>query len=344
MRTVIHRTHGTPAQVLEYSETAAPHIISPGSALVRVRYVPIHPGDLLAIEGSPAYSTTPVPIEPAGRFSGLEGVGTIAALAEDFDPGLKVSVGSRVAFFPYPGTWKEWIVVPGQVLVPLPDSVSDSAAANFLIDVISAAMILRTTTRLLKGYPVIQTGAGSAVGRVITLLLQEQGIFPIRLVRSTAGAAALQEKLPGGPIISTDSSGWKVQLDEAIGSKQVSVAFDGVGGALLADVAACLETGGEIVNYGSLGGHSSDIRLLVPRALTIRGASVARWVEEPEYQRKADVATALRLVQAYPSQFEPAGIYAPNDFVSAVEHVRAVGKSGGVLFDFGTESSEDTEL
>src|SRR6476619_5322269 len=71
------------------------------------------------------------------------------------------------------------------------------------------------------------------------------------------------------------------------------VAIDSVGGRLLGEVADLLAEGtGTVINFGSLGGETSDIRLFPPRSLTLKGVVLDSWMQQPPDQRRADIALA----------------------------------------------------
>jgi NADPH:quinone reductase-like Zn-dependent oxidoreductase len=181
---------------------------------------------------------------------------------------------------------------------------------------------------------VIQTAANSAVGRLLTHLLVEAGVNPVLLVGSAASAQALNAARPNLSVIVTVNQGWQDELRDALANKPVYVAFDGVGGALLPDVAGFLARGGTIVSYGSLGGATTDIRSIAPRALTIKGVSMFSWQFEPAAVRETDLAKALELARNFPNLFPVAERYQASDFRDALEHANRRGKSGTVLFAF----------
>ena len=338
MSRLVHRRHGPPAEVLEWAPSPPAVALSGDAASVRVTHVPIHPGDLLGVSGSPAFGI-PATIPDGGRVPGFEGAGVIEALGSHVDPKLELDVGTRVAFFPVDGAWSERIVTPARVLVRIPDDVPDGVAAQMLINTVTASMILRAGLAALpaekrSGVTIIQTGAGSAVGRLVTTLLAEAGVSAIRLVRSRSGAAALRATSPSVPVVATEDQDWMDQVRDAVGEREPLVALDGVGGDLLAGIARVLSDGGTVVSYGSLGGGRADIRLFAPRALTLRGVSIGRWGAEPAGVREADVATALRLARTAPALFDVAQTYAARDVAAAVEHAGRRGRSGTVLLTF----------
>jgi NADPH2:quinone reductase len=343
MRSIVHRELGDPAQVLRLEQTLVP-VLGPKQVIVRTSYAPIHPGDLLGLKGSPAAGTPPA-IGSGGRVPGFEGAGVVTEVDHGVDLGSGIKPGARVAFFPASSTWSEQVVVPAGSIVPLPENVPDAIGAQMLINAVTALTVLRTAHDSLppdarEDVLAIVTAAGSAVGRLIVKLLIERGVFPIRLVRSEAGAAALAKVFPGSPVFATETDGWAGRVRDAAGGRQIHVAIDSVGGRLLGAVADLLVDGaGTVVNFGSLGGELSDIRIFPPRSLTLRGVMVGSWTRSPPEQRARDVAVALRLAAEPVGLFDVAGYYRPSRIAEAVDHVGQPGKIGAVLLDF-TENEE----
>lgn len=338
MQRIVHTSHGEPAAVLRQEAFSdAPAVVS-GTALVRVSAAPVHPGDLLGVSASPAFGAAPF-IPRQGRVPGVEGVGVVEALAAGIDPSHPVQVGTRVAFFPVDGTWSSRIAAPVQSLIPVPDEVSDEVAAQMLVNTLTARLAMRAGHNALpedkrNDVTVIQTAANSAVGKLLTHLLIEVGVKPILLVSSAASAQALKAARPNLPVIATENQGWKDELRGALVNKSVHVAFDGVGGPLLSDVASFLARGGAIVSYGSLGGETTDIRSIAPQALTITGVSLFNWQFEPATVRAADLDKALELARNFPGLFPIAERYQASHYPEAIAHACRRGKTGMVLLAF----------
>jgi NADPH2:quinone reductase len=185
---------------------------------------------------------------------------------------------------------------------------------------------------------VLLTGAGSAVGRLTGKVLAERGAKVIRLVRSEASAARLTSVLPGSPVFATDITGWKDRVRAAAEGAKIHTAIDSVGGRLLGDIAEFLAEGtGTVINFGSLGGETSDIRLFPPHSLTLKGVVVGNWMQQPPEQRKADIALAQRLAHEPAALFEVAERYSPARIADAVTHVSQAGRAGVVLIDFSKD-------
>ena len=338
MRRIVHHKLGQPSELLRVEEGPS-EPLGPNQVRVRVSCAPIHPGDLLGVMGSPAFGTPPS-IGPDGRVPGFEGAGVVSEVGARVDTSLGLRQGLRVAFFPAPGSWRDEVVVPAGSVTPLPDTIPDEVGAQLLINTATALTAIRTAHELVPpdsraGVVVLLTAAGSAVGRLLVKLLTDRGVKVIRLVRSEAGAERLAGLLPGSPIFATDAAGWKERASAAAAGAKIHDAIDSVGGALLGDVADLLAEGtGTVVNFGSLGGQASDIRLFAPRALTLKGVFLGQWIQQPADVRQADIALAQRLALEPQSLFEVAASYPPSLIGDAVAHVGRSGRNGVVLFDF----------
>jgi NADPH:quinone reductase len=338
MRSIVHRELGDPVQVLRLEQTPPP-ALAPHQVIIRTSYAPIHPGDLLGVKGSPAAGTPPA-IGSGGRVPGFEGAGVVTEVGRGVNLASGIKPGARVAFFPAGSTWSEQVIVPAGSIVPLPENVPDSIGAQMLINTVTALTAIRAAHESVppdarKDVVAIVTAAGSAVGKLIVKLLIERGVLPIQLVRSEAGAAALAKCFPGSPVFATETDGWTERVRAAAGGRRIHVAIDSVGGRFLGAVAELLVDGaGTVVNFGSLGGELSDIRIFPPRSLTLKGVMVASWMRIPPEQRTLDVAVALRLAAEPVGLFEVAGHYEPSRIAEAVAHVGRPGKVGAVLLDF----------
>jgi NADPH:quinone reductase len=334
MRRIVHHELGEPARVLRIEDGPSPSL-GPDKVRIRLSYAPIHPGDLLGIIGSPAFGTPPT-IASGGRVPGFEGAGVVSEIGSKVDPALGLKEGLRVAFFPASSAWSDEAMVPASSVVALPDEVG----AQMLINTLTALTVIRTAHDSLPpdartGVVVLLTGAGSAVGRLTAKVLAERGVKVISLVRSEASAARLTSVLPGSPVFATELAAWKDRVRAAAEPATIHVAIDSVGGRLLGDVADLLaERTGTVINFGSLGGETSDIRLFPPRSLTLKGVVLGSWMQQPPEQRKADIALAQRLAHEPGTLFEVAERYAPSRIAHAVAHVSQAGRAGVVLIDF----------
>ncbi|PLZ00718.1 alcohol dehydrogenase [Burkholderia sp. WAC0059] len=332
LRRIVQYRFGDPRAVLQVEDDISEPPLSDGEVRVRVTRSIIHPGDLQLVEARYSQSASPIPF---GRVPGLEAAGVVEDAAPHALDGTGITVGSRVAFFA-PGAWQSRAVVPAGSLVAVPDDLPDSVATQILINTITARHVLRAGQRALSATPrrIVQTGAASAVGKLITAFALKDGLAPIRLVRSPESARHLAAVLPGGDIVDTSSGGWQDAVRKAAGG-DIPVVFDGLGGSLIGDIAALLNMGGTVVSYGALAGRMADLNLFVPRALTLRSVTLGTWRNDttPE-EHGEDMAEAIRIARAVPRIYAGYREFDLADLDTAIDAVSAPGKTGNVILKF----------
>jgi NADPH:quinone reductase-like Zn-dependent oxidoreductase len=289
--------------------------------------VPLHPGDLVGVTG---YSDSAVFDQP--RSPGLEGMGVVEALGQGVT-GLET--GRRVAFFPVPGTLREYITAPARFVVPVPDEITDTTAALLLVNTLTMRDLFRAIEEAWAGSPrpTLQTAAGSSVARLVTAAAVHHGYLVVNLVRSERGAAVLRDRFPSVPVVSTSDPGWTEQALMALGGRP-RVVLDAVGGAFATQLIGLLENGGTFIAYGLLSGEPllSSTTAVIGRELRIRSVSVGQWAHgrTPELQA-SDVEFAVKLARKAPELFEVAATYDLTDFQEALAGVGRPGKVGTVL-------------
>jgi len=325
VRAPVFLSHGVPAEVLELAEIPNPGPPSPGQVLVRVLARPIHPGDLLGVRG-PAGAAAGRPITP-----GVEGMGIVEATGS---PGDGPPPGTRVAFFPAPGAWGEFVLARTEFVVPVTQDVPAATAALMLVNPLTLGMLMRAVEDALRDgrRTVVQTAAGSSIGTLVNAAAHRHGLRLINLVRDPAGAQRLRTRFPETPVVTTTDQDWPDQV-RAAADGDVPVVLDAVGGELTADLVALLADGGTLISYGQLGVGSTALEALplTRRELTLRGVSVGRWRLLPSEQRAEDVAFATRLARERPELLAVAASYDLGDLAAALDHVARPGKDGTVL-------------
>ncbi|MGH7129654.1 MAG: alcohol dehydrogenase catalytic domain-containing protein, partial [Planctomycetaceae bacterium] len=161
MRIVTFEQFGEPADVLSVCDLDDPRPES-GQVLVRMLASPVNPSDLMFIRGTYGRST-PLPATP-----GFEGVGVV----EDGRGFLaRRLIGRRVAVLNRQnGNWCERTVVPATQAVPLPEDIPIEQAASFFVNPATAYAMTRQVLRVPRGEWLLQTAAGSALGRMVIAL------------------------------------------------------------------------------------------------------------------------------------------------------------------------------
>jgi len=240
-------TFGRPEDVLRVEERT----IDPpreGEVLVRMKLRPINPSDLIPITGAYAHRIS-LPDIP-----GYEGVGMVEAVGAGVSPQM---LGQRVLPLRGEGTWQEVVRAPAQWVVPVPDEVRDTDAAQLYINPLTAWVICRERLRLQRSHVLLVNACGSSLGRIFAQLSQ---LIGFRLLAVTRNDSYTDELLRLGAEAVVDTS--KVPLREAVmaftGGKGADAAIDSVGGPDGTELAYCLRPGGELLLLGLLSGLPLD--------------------------------------------------------------------------------------
>ncbi|MCO5599159.1 hypothetical protein L7F22_053259 [Adiantum nelumboides] len=229
---------------------------SPGQIVVRMTVRPINPSDLNTIRNS-RFSRL------AGQgcrvIIGDEGCGVVEEVGEGVTKFVKgqrvIPLGMLTYFKDGQGTWQDYIVVDEANAFPVPPSVSDEVAAQFIVNP-WAAMGLLERLNLPKGEFLLQTAAGSTMGRLIIQLAKHFGIKTINVVRREEWRRELKA-LGADEVINCKTEDVRSRVKEITGQKMAYAAVDAVAGASTKVVAACVRDGGMLVVYGAL--SSNDV-------------------------------------------------------------------------------------
>ncbi|CAK9236699.1 unnamed protein product [Sphagnum troendelagicum] len=233
----------------------------PGHVVVRITLRPVNPTDLLSIRSNTL------------RIPGSEGFGIVHEVGEGV---TTVAKGQRVVPFlerlKGEGSWQQYVSPKQEFVWPVPDSISDVAAAQFIVNPWTVYGML-TDLKVPKGEYVLQTAAGSVLGRQLIQLAKHWGIKTINIVRRAEQKEELKA-LGADEVISTDEEeDVTTRVKEITGGKLAYAAVDAVAGTFTKQVAASVRDGGQVFIYGVLGGYDA----IVGVGDLFRGVHVAAW-------------------------------------------------------------------
>ncbi|WP_205297458.1 alcohol dehydrogenase catalytic domain-containing protein [Candidatus Pantoea multigeneris] len=140
--------------------TAQP--LQPGDVLVRNAAIGLNPVDWKVLESQ------------VGLVPGVDGAGTVVAVASDVDPAW---LGARVAYHQSlrrNGSFAEYTPVAAQVLMRVPEAMDFASAAAFPCPALTAWQAI-TKLPLLPGAEVLIAGAGGSVGHFLVQLAHVRG-------------------------------------------------------------------------------------------------------------------------------------------------------------------------
>ena len=325
MKAVVFDRFGDPGEVLHVRDVPTPE---PGPGEVRVRMIasPVNPSDLLVVRG--LYGVLPdLPSTP-----GFEGVGVV----DKVGPGIlgRLVKGKRVTVINSAGgNWAEYAVIPARQARPVSSDIPDEQVASFFVNPATVLAMVRYVLAVPKGEWLLQSAAGSALGKMIIRLCRNDGIRTINVVRRREAIDELKA-LGGDVVISSADGPIDAQVRAATAGAGVQYALDPVGGDTGTQVFESLAADARMLVYGTLSGEPLriDPRLMIAGKRVVEGFWLGHWM------RDRSIPAALLLFREIAAQIR-SGVLAtevgarfPLDSIGdAVRDAGAVGKRGKVL-------------
>jgi NADPH:quinone reductase-like Zn-dependent oxidoreductase len=329
MKAAVWDRWGDPAEVLEVRDVPAPQ---PGHGQVRVRMLacPINPSDLMTVRG--LYGRRPnLPATP-----GYEGVGVVEA---GFGLLARLRRGRRVAVLNGEGgNWAEQVVVPAKQVVPVPAAIPDEQAAAFFVNPASALVMVRYVLRVPAGEWLLQTAAGSALGRMVVRLGKRYGFRTLNVVRRSAQAEELRRE-GAETVVATDAESLADRVKELTEGKGVRFAMDPVGGPLASEAIKTLGRGGRLLLYGTLSGEplTFDPRTLMVGQKRVEGFWMSEWVRDQNPLTMLRLfGRVTRLIREGVLTSEFGATFPLDEIKAAVRQAEQPGRQGKVLLRIGT--------
>ena len=239
-----HETGGPEVLELETVEVGEP---GPGQARVRHTYVAVNFIDIY-------FRTGRYPLAlPEGVGSGLgsDAVGVVEAVGDGV---TDIKPGDRVGYLLGPqGAYADVRVMPAEVLIPLPDGVSDRTASTLMMKGMTAQYLFRQVYPLQGGETILYHAAAGGVGLVACQWARAIGVTMIGTV-STDEKAEIAKAHGCAHTIVTSREDIAKRVREITGGKGVPVVYDSVGKDTLMASLDSLQVRGTLVSNGTTSG------------------------------------------------------------------------------------------
>ena len=225
---------------LDKVEVGAP---GPGQARVRHTGIAVNFIDIYFRTGR--YPTA----LPSGL--GSDAVGVVEAIGAGV---TEVAAGDRVGYLLGPqGAYADVRVMPADVLIRLPDGVSDNTAATIMMKGMTAQYLFRQVFPLKGGETILYHAAAGGVGLIACQWARAIGVTMIGTV-STDEKAAIARANGCAHTIVTTREDIALRVKEITGGKGVPVVYDSVGKDTLQASLNCLQPRGTLVSNGTSSG------------------------------------------------------------------------------------------
>ncbi len=328
MKAIVFDQFGPPGDVLTVRDLPS-RDPGPGQVRVRMTMAPMNPSDMMTVRGQ--YGRLPtLPATP-----GFEGMGAIDAVGPGFlakirrlRPGRRVAVLHREG-----GSWAQEVVLSARNVVPIPDDLPDDQAASFFVNPATAIVMVNKVLQVPKGSWLLQTAAGSALGRMIIRLGKHQGFRTLNLIRSPGSEEDLK-RLGGDAVVVTTRDNVQEAILAVTEGKKVAFALDCVGGAMGLEAVKSLGAGGRLLLYGTL---SPDPIPLNPRDLIgggkrIEGFWLSEWVKQQHpFTMLGLFAQIKSLMKAGVLTTAVEATYTMDQIQAAAVHAEKTGRTGKIM-------------
>ena len=267
-------------RALRFHETGGPEVLQlehvelgdPGPGQVRVRH------NHIAVNFIDVYFRTgqyPVPNFPSGL--GSDAVGVVEAVGEGVSD---IRVGQRVGYLLGPlGAYADARIMPADVLIPLPEGISDRTASTLIMKGMTAQYLFRQVYPLHGGETIVYHAAAGGVGLIACQWARAIGVNMIGVVSSDEKAAVAQAHGCSHTIVSSRED-IAARVMEITDGEGVPVVFDSVGKDTLQASLQCLQARGTLVSNGTSSGPVTiDTRMLASKSLWLTRPAMVHYAK-----------------------------------------------------------------
>ena len=267
---------------------------------------------------------------------GSDAVGVVEAVG----PGVvDVHVGQRVGYLLGPlGAYSDVRVMPAEVLIPLPDTVSDSTAATLMMKGMTAQYLFRQVFPLKGGETILYHAAAGGVGLIACQWARAIGVTMIGTVSTEEKAEIAKANgcahviVTGGMTPQDMATAIPKRVRELTNGKGVPVVYDSVGKDTLMASLDSLQVRGSLVSNGTSSGPVViDTMLLAMKgSIWVTRPGMVHYAQ-PRSQMLAMADELFGLVSSGKITSEPRQTYALKDAAEAHRALEGRKTSGATV-------------
>ncbi|WP_413468139.1 NAD(P)H-quinone oxidoreductase [Glutamicibacter sp. JL.03c] len=322
MNAYIYNAGGGP-EVIELTERPIPGV-GAGEVLVKIEAFGLNRADVQQRKG--VYP----PPEGASDIPGLEIAGSIVAVG---DGASDWSVGTRVAALLAGGGYAQYVNVPTELLIRIPDELSIEEAAA--LPEVSATVVsnLFIEGELEQGQTVLIHGGAGGIGSMAIQLAKAAGARVFVTASSDEKLAYCQE-LGADQGINYREEDFEQRVGELTQGQGVDLILDVIGAKYLQPNINALAVNGRLVIIGLQGGTKGEVNLgvmLGKRARVIATTLRSRPLEQKSEIIKQTIARVMPLVDEGKLAFNVSKIFEFTDLTSAHEYFDSGEHTGKIV-------------
>lgn len=266
MKALVMDGFGGP-DVLTYQEVSNP-VLEDNDILVRTESIGLNFADIYRRRGG---------YKLKGNILGYEGAGFVEKVGEGV---TEYKVGDRVGFADVPYANAEYVKVPKDQAIPLPNNISFDIAASILLQGLTTDFLINDSFNVQPKHTVVIQAVSGGVGQLLLQMVKNKGSMAIGIT-STDKKKNIALNL-GADEVFLRSEDWQNLILKLTGGG-AEVVYDGVGSTLM-DSLSVVKPGGTVVFYGTAGGDPTplDPKTLIAQSKTLAGGDLWEMVKERE--------------------------------------------------------------
>ena len=244
--------------------------LSPGDVVIRTACAGVNYKDALATTDEGKI------IRRFPRIGGIDMSGVVETSADSrFRPGDQVIAHSRGLGVEHDGAFSEYVRVPGDWVVPLPEGLTLVDAAALGVAGYTAALAIHFLEQngvLPASGPILVTGATGGVASMAIDMLAAKGYAVTALSAKTSAAERLKALGAAEVLTNADLADSGKPLDKP----RWAGAVDSVGGEQLGRVLRSIQPNGVVASFGNAGGNefSGNVLPFILRGVRLVGVSI----------------------------------------------------------------------
>ena len=313
---------GAPSRVARCVEVADPTAPSAWEIMVSVEAFPINPADLAMIQGQYGVLNTP----PA--TIGMEAVGTVVECGRSVQ---SVVPGDRVILLAN-NNWATLRKVPATLAVKVSRDIDVLQLSMLKVSAMTAHLLLTHFEQLTNNQYFIQNAPLSSVGRYALGIAKILGLKSVNLVRREEQVPLVREL--GGDIVLLEHADVASEVRERIGVGGVRLAIDAVAGESSGRLAAMLQEGGLLVNYGMLSMQPCqiDASQLIFRNIRMIGFWLSKVLNKlSAHDRQQRLLQLVQWLEEGKIECPIDSVYSMDDIGAAIQRAEQTARAGKVI-------------
>jgi NADPH:quinone reductase-like Zn-dependent oxidoreductase len=344
MKAVVQYQPGISEVIQATADVPIP-VPTKGQVLIKVDASPIHPADLLLLQGRYPVSRE-YPLIP-----GREGSGRVVKSGGGLK-GWRLT-NKRVAFFlaeaQLQGSWAEYVVCPTAYCVMIGDLPTVKASCLMMNPL--TVLMFNEVIKTHKARAIIHTAGASTVGLILLKWCHANNILCINIVSKPKHEAILST-LAAENVLNSSSSTFEEDLKRVIALYEPKVCFDAVGGALAAKLLGAMPPQSTLYSYGKLSGQNIteiDPRWLMDDEKVLTGLWMPQWLMRLGKLKRASAYKTL-LKNSHMFCCDVQGEFSLDNFQQALDNSKLSLSQGKIIFKpsqadhIPTEENQDSPV